>query len=176
MEGRENLPAPGALLEEVRAELARSPELFPRPTSTYRLQLHAGFGFDAAAAQVPYLHALGVTHLYLSPILAAAPGSTHGYDVVDHERLNPELGGDAGYARLCAALEARGMAQLVDFVPNHMGVGPENRFWMEVLENGPSSVHARFFDVDWRPVKSELENKVLVPILGDQYEIGRAHV
>ncbi|HZZ85599.1 MAG TPA: malto-oligosyltrehalose synthase [Anaeromyxobacteraceae bacterium] len=163
------MPALDALLDEVRAHLARSPELFPRPASTYRLQLHAGFGFEAAAAQVPYLHALGVTHLYLSPILAAAPGSKHGYDVVDHGRLNPELGGEEGYARLCAALAGRGMAQLVDFVPNHMGVGPENRFWMEVLENGPSSEHARFFDVDWRPVKGELENKVLVPVLGDQY-------
>ncbi|BDG09438.1 malto-oligosyltrehalose synthase [Anaeromyxobacter paludicola] len=162
-------PALEALLEEVRAELSRNPRLFPRPASTYRLQLHAGFGFDAAAAQVPYLHALGVTHLYLSPILAAAPGSKHGYDVVDHGRLNPELGGEAAYERLCAALAERGMGQLVDFVPNHMGVGPENRFWMEVLENGPSSEHARLFDVDWRPVKGELENKVLVPILGDQY-------
>ena len=169
MEGGENRPALDALLDEIRAELARSPELFPRPLSTYRLQLHAGFGFDAAAARVPYLHALGVTHVYLSPILAAAPGSKHGYDVVDHGRLSLELGGEEAYARLCAALEAHGMAQLVDFVPNHMGVGPENRFWMEVLENGPSSLHAPFFDVDWRPVKGELENKVLVPILGDQY-------
>jgi (1->4)-alpha-D-glucan 1-alpha-D-glucosylmutase len=163
---------PGAVergLEIVRAALERGELTSRRPTSTYRLQLTAAFGFDEAAAVVPYLHELGVSDVYLSPILAAAAGSTHGYDVVDHARLAPGLGGEEAYARLCDALAARGMGQLVDFVPNHMGVGRENAWWMEVLENGPSSRHAPFFDVDWRPVKSELANKVLVPVLGGQY-------
>jgi (1->4)-alpha-D-glucan 1-alpha-D-glucosylmutase len=142
-----------------------------RPASTYRLQLTKDFTFDRAAEVAPYLHALGVTDVYLSPILEAAPGSTHGYDVVDHGRVSRELGGDEGYARLCDALARHGLGQLVDFVPNHMGVGPQNAWWMEVLENGPSSRYAYFFDVDWRPVKTELENKVLVPILGEQYGV-----
>ncbi|HET9597680.1 MAG TPA: alpha-amylase family glycosyl hydrolase, partial [Anaeromyxobacteraceae bacterium] len=140
-----------------------------RPASTYRLQLTAEFGFERAAAIVPYLRELGVTDLYLSPILAAAPGSKHGYDVVDHGRLSPELGGEAGYEQLCRAAAEAGLGQLVDWVPNHMGVGPGNAWWMELLENGPSSRYAPFFDVDWHPLKVELVNKVLVPVLGDQY-------
>ena len=156
-------------LHEVRRLLARGEGAWARPASTYRLQLTAGFGFDDAARIVPYLHALGVTHVYLSPILAAASGSPHGYDVVDHGKLAPALGGEAAYARLCDALAAHGMGQLVDLVPNHMGVGPENAWWMELLENGPSSRHAPFFDVDWRPLKTELAHKVLVPVLGAQY-------
>jgi (1->4)-alpha-D-glucan 1-alpha-D-glucosylmutase len=140
-----------------------------RPISTYRLQLTDGFGFRDAAHVVPYLHELGISDVYLSPPFASVPGSTHGYDVVDHNTLRPELGGEAGYAELCAAIRKHGMGQLIDFVPNHMGIGPANAWWMDVLENGPSSVYAPFFDVDWKPVKDELENKVLVPVLGDQY-------
>lgn len=155
-----------ALLERLRTALAAAPS---RPASTYRLQLHAGFGFDDAAAIVPYLDALGVSDLYLSPVLAAVPGSTHGYDVVDHGRLNPELGGAEGYERLAAACRARGLGLLLDFVPNHMGIGRWNAWWMDLLENGPSSVWAKAFDVDWRPVKVELAYKVLVPLLGGQY-------
>jgi (1->4)-alpha-D-glucan 1-alpha-D-glucosylmutase len=158
-----------ALLAEVEGELARGEGVTPRPASTYRLQLHAGFGFDAAAQVVPYLHALGVTHLYLSPVLAAAPGSLHGYDVVDHGRLSPELGGAEAYDRLAEACRARAMGIVLDFVPNHMGIGRENPWWMDVLENGPSSVHAPAFDVDWTPLKAELDHKVLVPVLGDQF-------
>jgi (1->4)-alpha-D-glucan 1-alpha-D-glucosylmutase len=158
-----------AALERIGAALARGELASRRPASTYRLQLTADFGFDDAARVVPYLHELGVTDVYLSPILQAAKGSTHGYDVVDHGRLSAALGGDAAYARLCDALASRRMGQLVDFVPNHMGVGPENAWWMELLENGPSSRHAPFFDVDWRPMKSELAHKVLVPVLGAQY-------
>ena len=160
-----------ALYDELRAAARHPPCTSRRPASTYRLQLTKEFTFDRAAEVVPYLHALGVTDLYLSPILDAAPGSTHGYDVVDHGRVSRELGGDEGYARLCDAAARHGLGQLVDFVPNHMGVGPQNTWWMEVLENGPSSRYAYFFDVDWRPVKTELENKVLVPILGDQYGV-----
>ncbi len=139
------------------------------PSAVYRLQLHAHFTFDDAARVVPYLARLGVSHLYSSPYLQAAPGSTHGYDVVDHGRISRELGGEEALDRLVATLAAHGMGHVLDFVPNHMGIGPANPYWEDVLENGPSSVHARRFDVDWRPVKDELENKVLLPILGDQY-------
>jgi (1->4)-alpha-D-glucan 1-alpha-D-glucosylmutase len=139
------------------------------PSAVYRLQLHAGFTLDDAARLVPYLAALGASDLYASPYLAAAPGSKHGYDVVDHNRINPELGGEEALDRLVAALAEHGMGHVLDFVPNHMGIGAGNPYWADVLENGPSSVHARRFDIDWRPVKDELENRVLLPILGDQY-------
>ena len=140
------------------------------PRATYRLQLHAGFGFDRAADEVDYLDRLGVSHLYCSPILQAAPGSTHGYDVVDHSRVNAELGGAEGHARLSAALSARGMGQLLDIVPNHMAVvTPHNRWWWDVLENGPSSRYAAYFDVDWDPPEAKLRNTVLLPVLEDQY-------
>jgi (1->4)-alpha-D-glucan 1-alpha-D-glucosylmutase len=140
-----------------------------RPISTYRLQLTPSFRFADAAALVPYLAELGVTDVYLSPPFAAAPGSTHGYDVVDHNVLRDELGGEAGYDALCAAIAQAGMGQLVDFVPNHMGIGPQNPWWLDVLENGPASTYAPYFDVDWRPLKHELQHKVLVPVLGDQF-------
>jgi (1->4)-alpha-D-glucan 1-alpha-D-glucosylmutase len=157
-----------ALVRELAAELSRARPA-RRPASTYRLQLHAGFGFDDAARVVPYLEALGVSDLYLSPVLAAVPGSTHGYDVVDHGRLDPQLGGEEGFARLADACARRGMGLLLDFVPNHMGIGPLNAWWMDVLENGPASVWAPAFDIDWTPRKGELLHKVLVPILGDQF-------
>jgi (1->4)-alpha-D-glucan 1-alpha-D-glucosylmutase len=138
--------------------------------ATYRVQLHAGFPFDAARDQVDYLDRLGVSHLYCSPVLQAAPGSTHGYDVVDHGKVNVELGGEEGYARLSAALRARGMCQLLDVVPNHMAiVTPHNRWWWDVLENGPSSRYAAYFDVDWDPPEAKLRNTVLLPVLEDQY-------
>ncbi len=158
-----------ALLAEIARELERGEGVTRRPGSTYRLQLHPGFGFREAARVVPYLDALGITDLYLSPVLAAAPGSSHGYDVVDHGRLNPELGGEEGFAALADACAARAMGVLLDFVPNHMGIGPQNRWWADVLENGPSSVWAPAFDVDWTPLKAELDHKVLVPVLGDQF-------
>jgi (1->4)-alpha-D-glucan 1-alpha-D-glucosylmutase len=157
------------LLGELNESLARGGVITRRPASTYRLQLHKGFGFDEAAGVVPYLHALGVSDLYVSPILAAAPGSMHGYDVVSHEHVNPELGGEEGFRRLAAACAERGMGIVLDFVPNHMGIGAANAWWMDLLENGPSSLHAGAFDVDWTPLKRELGYKVLVPILGDQF-------
>jgi (1->4)-alpha-D-glucan 1-alpha-D-glucosylmutase len=142
------------------------------PASTYRLQLLPSFPFDAAARLAPYLARLGVTTCYASPVLAARPGSAHGYDTCDHGRLNPELGGDAGFAALHAALRAAGLGLIVDFVPNHMSIDPvANRWWRDVLENGPSSEFARNFDIDWSPVKTELQSKVLLPVLGDQYGI-----
>jgi isoamylase len=137
---------------------------------TYRLQLHAGFGFRAAKDQVEYLYDLGVSDLYLSPIFVAARGSSHGYDVVDHSRLNPELGTDAEFELLSRALRERGMGLCLDWVPNHMGNAPgQNPWWEDVLENGQSSVHAVAFDIDWAPLKEELEGTVLLPVLPDQY-------
>ncbi len=139
------------------------------PTATYRLQLHAGFGFDDAAAVAGYLHALGVSHVYCSPYLQAAAGSTHGYDVVDHRRVNSELGGLDAHARLCAELRRIGLGQVLDIVPNHMAITGENAWWRDVLENGPASRYARYFDVDWDPPESKLRNTLLLPILGDHY-------
>ncbi|RPH63312.1 MAG: hypothetical protein EHM89_04235, partial [Acidobacteria bacterium] len=140
------------------------------PVSTYRVQLQPGFGFTALAAIVPYLEALGVTECYCSPYFKARPGSTHGYDIGDHNALNPELGSQEEFDALVARLTAHGMGHLLDFVPNHMGIDPRtNPWWRDVLENGPSSVFAAYFDIDWEPIKSELRNKVLLPILGQQY-------
>ena len=138
--------------------------------ATYRVQLHAGFTFDDAAALAPYLADLGVSHLYCSPYLQAAPGSTHGYDVVDHTRLNDELGGAEAHARMTAALRDHGLGQVLDIVPNHMAVsGRANAWWWDVLENGPSSRYASYFDIDWDPPERKLIAQVLVPILGDHY-------
>jgi (1->4)-alpha-D-glucan 1-alpha-D-glucosylmutase len=140
------------------------------PLSTYRLQLHGRFPFSAAGAAVPYLARLGVTHCYLSPIFAATAGSTHGYDITDQNRINDELGGADEYERLSAAIADAGMGQLLDIVPNHMGNdAATNPWWRDLLENGLCSLGARFFDIDWAPVKAELRGRVLLPILGDQY-------
>jgi (1->4)-alpha-D-glucan 1-alpha-D-glucosylmutase len=138
--------------------------------ATYRVQLHAGFTFDDAAAAVGYLADLGVSHLYCSPYLQAAQGSTHGYDVVDHSRLNRELGGEAGHGRLVRRLAEAGLRQVLDIVPNHMAVGGRaNRWWWDVLANGPDSRFAGYFDIDWDPPQPELAGLVLVPVLGDHY-------
>lgn len=140
------------------------------PRATYRLQFHKDFTFDDAAALAPYLARLGVSHLYASPFFKAHPGSTHGYDVVDYGTLNPELGGDAAFGRLAAALKANGLKLLLDFVPNHMGVGgADNAFWLDLLEWGEEADHAGWFDVEWLTDRSDLRHKVLVPVLGDQY-------
>src|SRR3954453_23245114 len=140
------------------------------PTSTYRLQFNREFTFRQAREIVPYLHALGISDCYASPYFQARAESLHGYDITDHNKLNAAIGSRAEYDAGVAALPAHGMGQVVDFVPNHMGIGePLNLWWMDVLENGPSSVHAPYFDVDWKPLKSDLKDKVLLPILGDQY-------
>ena len=139
------------------------------PVSTYRLQLHKGFTFDDASAIAQYLYELGITHVYSSPYLQAAPGSMHGYDVVDHQLVNEELGGPAAHERFSKALGENGLGQVLDIVPNHMAIGRENRFWWDVLENGASSRYASFFDIDWYPQEERLRDKVLVPILADQY-------
>jgi (1->4)-alpha-D-glucan 1-alpha-D-glucosylmutase len=142
------------------------------PASTYRLQFMPAFPFEAAVRLAPYLERLGITTCYSSPVLAAQPGSLHGYDTCDHSRLNPELGGNEGFAALGAALRAAGVGLIVDFVPNHMSIDAvANRWWRDVLENGPSSEFARNFDIDWSPVKIELQSKVLLPVLDDQYGV-----
>jgi (1->4)-alpha-D-glucan 1-alpha-D-glucosylmutase len=148
----------------------RRASLLRVPVSTYRLQLNAQQTFAQAAEVTAYLHSLGVTDLYVSPSFTAAPGSQHGYDICDHRHINPELGGESGFAALAETLRGLGMGLLLDFVPNHMGADPmANPWWRDVLENGPSSPYARFFDIDWQPIKPELRNKVLLPVLGDQY-------
>src|SRR3989338_11064280 len=140
------------------------------PGSTYRLQLDRTFTFVDATAAVPYLDALGITDCYLSPLLRPSSAASHGYDVSDHGRLNAALGTEADYTAFAEALRARGMGQILDVVPNHMGItGSRNAWGMDVLENGPASPYAAHFDIDWDPLKPELKNKVLLPILGDQY-------
>ena len=140
------------------------------PAATYRLQFNHLFTFEQAAGLVDYFDELGITDLYSSPFLMARPGSVHGYDITDHSRFNPEIGDEDSFARLSKELQDRGMGLLVDVVPNHMCVShPSNRWWWDVLENGPSSPFARCFDIEWHPPKAELANKVLLPVLGDQY-------
>lgn len=145
-----------------------SPPRIPR--ATYRLQLNREFTFARATEIVPYLRALGVSHVYCSPYLKARAGSAHGYDIVDHGVLNPEIGSKEDYERFVAALAEHDMGQVLDIVPNHMGVaGDDNPWWLDVLENGQASDYANFFDIDWQPVKPELHGKVLLPLLEDHY-------
>lgn len=140
------------------------------PLATYRLQLTHAFTFDDAASITDYLSELGITHCYTSPFLKARPGSTHGYDVTDHHEINPELKGEPGLRQFSAGLQRRGLGIIADVVPNHMCVAhSDNRWWWDVLENGPSSPHARTFDIDWTPPKEGLVNRVLLPVLGDQF-------
>ena len=140
------------------------------PSSTYRLQFNRQFTFAHAREIVPYLHALGITDCYASPYFQARAESLHGYDITDHNKLNAAIGTRAEYDAWISELQAHGMGQILDFVPNHMGIGESlNEWWMDVLENGPSSQYAPYFDIDWHPLKSDLRDKVLLPILGDQY-------
>jgi (1->4)-alpha-D-glucan 1-alpha-D-glucosylmutase len=141
------------------------------PESTYRLQFHRGFTFADASAIVPYLAELGITHVYASPYLRAAPGSTHGYDVIDHCRLNPEFGTDADYDAFLHALSQHGMTHILDTVPNHVGIATnENNWWNDVLEHGPASRYGGYFDIAWQDSpRPELHDRVLVLILGQPY-------
>ncbi len=142
------------------------------PLSTYRLQFNSHFTFQDAARLIPYLHRLGITDIYSSPYLKATPGSSHGYDIIDPSMLNPDLGTEQDYHEFIQALRNHHMGQILDIVPNHMGIAANgNPWWQDVLENGPASSYAAFFDIDWSPVKPELQNTVLLPILGDQYGI-----
>jgi (1->4)-alpha-D-glucan 1-alpha-D-glucosylmutase len=139
------------------------------PRCFYRLQFNSSFTFAHAAALVPYLRELGVSHCYASPCLKARPGSSHGYDIIDHASLNPEIGTRQEYEEFVAALDHNGMAQIVDMVPHHMGVGADNAWWVDVLENGQASAFAHFFDINWQTTGGELENRILLPVLGDYF-------
>src|SRR5688572_12342308 len=140
------------------------------PSATYRLQFNASFTFADATAIVDYLDALGVTHAYASSYFKAVPGSAHGYDVADPTQLNPEIGDARTHAEWVERLRAHGMGHIIDLVPNHMGIAQSaNAWWQDVLENGPGSRYAPVFDIDWHPLKPELEQKVLLPVLGDAY-------
>ena len=142
------------------------------PRATYRLQFNHQFTFNDAARIVPYLAKLGISHVYASPILKARPGSMHGYDVVDHSQLNPELGTREDFDRLVAKLHEHGLGLIVDIVPNHLGVmGNDNVWWLDVLENGPAARCAFHFDIDWRPNRGTMRDRILVPVLGDSYGI-----
>lgn len=167
-------PAPGHNAVETRREksaVAPQPKAVA-PRAMYRLQFHHGFTFRDAERLVPYLSTLGVSHLYASPVFRANPGSMHGYDIVDYGELNPELGTAADFASLSDALKRHDMGLMLDFVPNHMGIASgRNRWWQDVLENGQASEFAPFFDIDWQPLKPELENQVLLPLLGDHYGV-----
>ena len=140
------------------------------PCATYRLQFNGEFTFEQAAGLADYLDALGITDVYASPFLMARPGSMHGYDVTDHTRFNPEIGDEQSFVKMSDALREHNMGLIADVVPNHMCIShPSNVLWWDVLENGPSSPFARFFDIEWHPPKAELADKVLLPVLGDQY-------
>jgi (1->4)-alpha-D-glucan 1-alpha-D-glucosylmutase len=143
----------------------------PPPESTYRLQFHAAFTFRDAARTVPYLRDLGVSHCYASPYLRARPGSTHGYDIIDHSSLNPEIGSEDDFNAWVVSLKEHGLGQILDTVPNHMGVATsDNAWWNDVLENGPASRFAGYFDIAWRSSpRPELSDKVLLPVLGEPY-------
>lgn len=137
--------------------------------ATYRLQLQPDFDFYAAAALTPYLAQLGISHLYASPYLQAVPGSSHGYDIVNPHQVNAELGGERGHSHLCRQLQQQNLGQILDIVPNHMAItGPENAWWWDVLENGPASLYASYFDVDWH-LPSEQDARIQLPVLGDHY-------
>src|SRR5439155_7693635 len=154
----------GRLLPAVKKEHPRI------PTCTYRLQFNRWFTFSDARAIVPYLHALGVSDVYASPYFQASPDSLHGYDITDHNKLNAAIGSRADYDAWIGRLHEHSMGQVLDFVPNHVGVADSrNQWWMDVLENGRSSRYAPYFDMDWEPRKLDLRDKVLLPILSNQY-------
>jgi (1->4)-alpha-D-glucan 1-alpha-D-glucosylmutase len=172
-----DIAAPGGPLAKIAALVAGEgrgtrgearPLAAPPPRATYRLQFHKDFTFDDATAILPYLARLGISHVYASPIHTARPGSTHGYDIVDHSRINPELGGEDGFIRFSDALRDQGLGLLLDIVPNHMGVGgADNAAWLSVLEWGPLSPQAKTFDIDWERLGAN--GKLVVPVLGERY-------
>src|SRR5262245_36579638 len=167
---RVTLRQAGAAADRADAVLQDALEARHVPAAIYRLQFNRNFTFRDARDLVPYLHALGISDCYASPVFQARAGSSHGYDICDHSRLSPDLGGEEGFEGFAAALREHGMGLILDAVPNHMGIGdPANAWWMDVLENGPGSPYAPFFDIDWHPVNVALEDKVLLPLLEDQY-------
>ncbi|HUQ72493.1 MAG TPA: alpha-amylase family glycosyl hydrolase, partial [Planctomycetaceae bacterium] len=157
-------------VDDVLVAVSQRMERERLPTATYRVQFNARCTFREVTAVVPYLHALGISDLYASPFLQARPGSVHGYDIVNHAAINPEIGTLDELRALRAALRDHGMGLIADVVPNHMSAIPQlNVWWQDVLENGPSSAYAGYFDIDWMPLKHDLANKVLLPVLGDQF-------
>ena len=159
---RSRSPIPSAPAADASAD---APMTIPI-RATYRLQLSAAFTLDDARAIVPYLAQLGISHIYASPVLRSRPGSTHGYDVVDPTRLDPELGSDASWDALILELRVHDMGLVLDIVPNHMGVGADNPFWDDLFANGPASRYAGWFDIDWNASARGLKGRVLIPILG----------
>ena len=148
----------------------RAVSVMTAPRSTYRIQLRPGFGFADASGILDYLRALGISHVYCSPYLQAAPGSTHGYDVVDYHRVSAELGGDAAREQFCRKLAEFGLGQVLDIVPNHMAItGHHNAWWWDTLENGAASRYAPYFDIDWNPPEERLRSRILLPVLEDHY-------
>ena len=169
------LPESQSLAEAIEQIIDRAAN---KPLSTYRIQFHNGFRLAQARELVRYLHDLGVSHLYSSPLLEARAGSMHGYDIINHERLNPEIGSEEDLRALVQELDSRGMSIVLDIVPNHMGVSTSTPWWRDVLQHGRASRYADFFDIDWNPLKPELRNKLLLPVLGDQYggELEQGHL
>jgi (1->4)-alpha-D-glucan 1-alpha-D-glucosylmutase len=156
----------------LRPEMSGHSTCFTEIRATYRLQFHRDFTFRDATGLVPYFATLGISHLYASPIMKSRPGSLHGYDIIDHNRLNPEIGTEADFRSLIAALHAHGMGLILDFVPNHMGVGGnDNAWWLDVLEWGQDSPFATYFDIQWDAGRADLKGRVLLPVLGDQYGV-----
>lgn len=139
------------------------------PNSTYRFQFNKDFIFNDAKEQIPHLKKLGISHVYSSPILSSRAGSLHGYDVIKHDEINTEIGTEEEFESFIDELHRNGMGLILDIVPNHMCIGKENKWWMDVLENGQASIYANYFDIDWNPIKKELKGKILIPVLGDQY-------
>ena len=143
----------------------------PDPVATYRIQLNKDFDFNQAAGIIPYLKALGISHVYLSPCFKAVSGSSHGYDITDFNQVNPELGGEAAFDRFCQVLDKNGLGQMIDVVPNHMAAHPvENSLWRNVLIQGVHSPYADFFDIRWQSSNEKIRGKILLPVLGDHYE------
>jgi (1->4)-alpha-D-glucan 1-alpha-D-glucosylmutase len=152
--------------------MSAQPASFDQIRATYRLQFHRGFTFRDATELVPYLSTLGISHLYASPIMEARPGSTHGYDIINHNRLNPELGRQEEFRELVEALHRHGMGLILDIVPNHMAVGGcDNAWWLDVLEWGRESPFADYFDIKWDATRPDLKGRVLLPVLGEQYGV-----
>lgn len=157
---------PSALPGERRRQAERA-----MPRAFYRIQFNRDCTFLQVTEHLPYLRELGISHCYASPYLTARPGSGHGYDIIDHSRLNPEIGTRKEYEQFVAGLEENHLAQILDMVPNHMGVGPDNRWWLDVLENGQASPYADFFDINWQPQEEELQNRILLPVLGNAFGV-----
>jgi (1->4)-alpha-D-glucan 1-alpha-D-glucosylmutase len=164
-----HLPGPAGIDQRVAGARNGGPSL-RIPRATYRLQLHRDFNLRQVTRLLPYLDALGISDCYLSPLLKARAGSRHGYDITDHSSLNPEIADAEDFEQYAATLKRQGMGQIMDVVPNHMGVmGADNGWWLDVLENGQASRFAGYFDIDWHPLTGDLDGRVLLPVLGDHY-------